>query len=103
LLEFVTKTELEKSIADNKKVVVKFGASWCSGCKAIAPYLNKIQADNPDVVFVEVNSDDEIDLVTQYNIKNLPTLIGFSNGSKVETLTGSGMSMKTLKDFVSKV
>lgn len=102
MLEKVNGLTLSEAIKDNKKVVVKFGAEWCSGCKAISPYLDKLQKDHPDVKFVEVDADVESDLVAEYNIRNLPTLISFTGTIKSGTLTGSGLNFKVLKDFVTK-
>lgn len=102
-MDSVTSSSLEEHLKTNKKIVLKFGAEWCGGCKAIKPYLAKLQELYPQVVFLEVDADVEADLVTKYNVKNLPTLVGFSNGVKVDTLTGSGLGMKVLKEFVMKI
>lgn len=102
MLGKVTNESLPETLKENNKVIVKFGAEWCSGCKAIAPILDKLQEDHPEVKFVEVDADSEADLVVQYNVKSLPTLISFVKGVKSDTLTGNGLRVKTLKDFVLK-
>lgn len=102
MLDLVTKEQLPEILQSNKKVIIKFGADWCSGCKALAPYLDRLQKDHPEVKFLEVDADEESELVAQYNVKNLPTLISFVDGTKSDTLTGSGLGMKVLKDFVLK-
>ena len=102
MLDFVDQASLKETLSSNQKVIVKFGAEWCSGCKAVAPYLDRLQKDNPQVKFVEVDADTEDQLVLEYNVKNLPTLISFTNGIKSGTLTGSGLGMKVLKDFTLK-
>ena len=101
-MESVTNSSLDEQLK-NKKVILKFSASWCSRCKAIAPYIERLESLYPEVVFLEVDADAEVELITKYKVKNLPTLVGFSNGTKVDTLTGSTLSMKVLRDFVMKV
>lgn len=102
MLDFTTHEQLPELLRGNKKVILKFGADWCAGCKSIAPYLTKLQKDHPEVRFLEVDADSQPELLAQYNVKNLPTLISFTDGTKSDTLTGSGLGMKVLKDFVLK-
>ena len=52
---------------------LKFEADWCGACKMIKPHLRRVsEAGIPVEV---VNAEYSAELVTQYNIKNLPTVI----------------------------
>ena len=59
---------------------LKFEADWCGACKMIKPTLRRVsEAGIPVEV---VNAEHSAELVTQYNIKNLPTVILVDNGGK---------------------
>lgn len=43
---------LEQAEAENRVVVIKFYASWCRACKAMAPKFAKMADEWPDIEFV---------------------------------------------------
>lgn len=58
-----------------KITVVDFYADWCGPCRQIAPHLEKLAADNPDVVLVKVDIVKWGTPVTeQYDIKSVPNI-----------------------------
>lgn len=68
-------------LAANKITVVKFGAVWCGPCKAMAPMLEKFASEFPGVSIVEVDVDKSPALAAQFNIRSLPTLVAWKNGT----------------------
>tara|TARA_R110000803_G_scaffold49809_3_gene103601 strand:- start:816 stop:1079 length:264 start_codon:yes stop_codon:yes gene_type:complete len=52
---------------------LKFEASWCGACKMIKPTLRKVEEAGIQVEVVDAEHNTE--LVTKFNIKNLPTVI----------------------------
>ncbi len=58
--------------------VLKFSATWCQPCKALAPKFEEIKqkySDNPNIVFQELDVDKCQDLATKYIIRSVPTVI----------------------------
>jgi len=57
--ELVTLAEFEEVLNSNanKLVVVDFTATWCPPCQMIAPVIETLSHDFPDVVFVKVDVD----------------------------------------------
>lgn len=43
----------------HKLVVVRFYATWCRACKAVAPIYYRMAANHPDTVFVDVPVTDK--------------------------------------------
>jgi thioredoxin 1 len=71
---------LKEIIKDNKHVIVYFYADWCFPCKTLSPLMENIKNEYSDILkVVKINSEEENDLVMEYNIRNLPTLIFFKN------------------------
>lgn len=78
----VTKDTFQKEVLDAKgTVLVDFWASWCGPCKMIAPVLEEIEAEKPDVKIAKVNVDEEMDLAVQYQITGIPALLVFRDGN----------------------
>ena len=69
-------------------VVVDFWGEGCGNCKMMAPFLVSLEAENPNVKFVKVDTGAATDLVTRFNITTLPTLVFMQNGTVKETLVG---------------
>ena len=69
-------------------VLVDFWADWCGPCKQLAPTLEEIDSEMPQVTVGRVNVDRERELAATFHIMAIPTLLIFSGGEKVKRLTG---------------
>ncbi len=52
-----------------KVVVMDFWATWCGPCRVQHPLIEKVKerfANNPDVVFLSVNTDEDVSLVKPF-------------------------------------
>ena len=83
---------------------LKFEAGWCGACKMVQPQLNKVVAEGINVE--KINAEHSAELVTQYNVRNLPTVILVDNSGKEYWRTvGSKMKadelVETYKNFVN--
>ncbi len=80
--------EYDKILAENKSVLVDFYADWCGPCKMIAPVLEEVAKETPDVTVVKVNVDELGELAQRYGVMSIPTLIAFKDGQKVNQAVG---------------
>ena len=69
-------------------VVVDFWASWCGPCMMLAPVMEELDGELPQIKFCKVNVDDERDLAMEFQIDSIPTLLCVKNGHVVKRLVG---------------
>jgi thioredoxin 1 len=68
--------------------VIKFSATWCGPCKALSPVLNEVKGEHPNVMFEDVDVDQNKDYAMQLGISSVPTVIVMKNGSEVHRFSG---------------
>ena len=79
----VNSQEFENVIAQNDVVFVDFFANWCGPCKMLAPSIDKLAQEHPEVKVVKVDVDQEPSLAMQFGVQSIPTLITFKKGQAV--------------------
>ena len=82
-------------------VLVDFWAEWCGPCRAIAPALEEIGAEFADkLTIAKVNIDDNPQTPTDYNVRGIPTLVLFKDGTPVATKVGAAPK-SVLREWVA--
>lgn len=94
----VNKNDFGSVVKDSAKtVLVDFWASWCGPCRMIAPVLEEVAAERPDVKVCKVNVDEEQELAISYGVSSIPTLLVFKNGQLVNKSIGAVPKAKILE------
>jgi len=71
-------------------VLVDFCAQWCGPCRAVAPVLEQIAAENVERLTVAKLDVDANPLTAQqYQVVSIPTLIVFNGGQPVARMVGT--------------
>jgi len=77
----VNRESFEKLVNESTTpVLADFWATWCGPCRMLAPVLEEVAAQRPDIPVCKVDVDENRDLALEYNISSIPTLIVFKNG-----------------------
>ena len=93
----LTKDTFEETINQIDVVLVDFWATWCEPCKAMAPILEEINAENLDVFKVDV--DAEMELAKSQAVRSMPTLILYEFGVETNRFIGATSKAKVLEHF----
>ncbi|MBQ9791963.1 MAG: thioredoxin [Clostridia bacterium] len=101
-MEIINKDSFEKLLKEDKVLVVDFFATWCRPCSMLAPILDKVASDMPNVAFAKVDVDEEMDLAQNYGILSIPCIIMFKDGKEADRLIGF-TTEDELKTAIEKV
>ena len=85
----ITKENFEEEVLKSEKtVLIDFWASWCMPCRMLAPTLEEIAAERPDVKVCKVNTDEQQELAIQFGITGIPALFVIKDGQVVNQTVG---------------
>jgi thioredoxin 1 len=98
----LTKENFEEVITSNDMVVVDYWADWCGPCKSFGPVFEKVSEDFPGAVFAKVDTQNEQEIASFFQIRSIPTLMIFREKVIVFSQPGA-LPEGALRDVVSKV
>lgn len=85
----------EKVLQTSHMVIVNFSSERSNSCQIFAPEFAAISQEyRGRVAFARVDVDQNADLVTQYNVDGIPTLLFFKNGQEINRIKGIVMRDK---------
>jgi len=58
-------------------VLIDFWASWCAPCRTFGPIFEAASEQNPDMVFAKVNTEEQMELAAQFQVRSIPMLAIF--------------------------
>ncbi len=106
IIKTLTDENSQQFLQSHPYVFVKFYATWCGHCKALAPDFlaaaNTLKAKGSIAVFANVDSPEERATASTYDIHGYPTLIMFKDGNLLQVYNGS-RSANDLVKFVLSV
>ena len=87
----MNKLEFEKIISESEKpIIVDFWATWCGPCMMTKPILDKLAKEYGDSVqFMPINADDSREVLEQFRVFGIPTVLTLRNGKEVGRITGA--------------
>ena len=85
----INKDNFEQIKNGEQAVLIDFYADWCGPCRMVAPIVEELAKDNPDVVIGKVNVDNDPELAQAYGVMSIPTLIVLKGGQEVARSTGA--------------
>lgn len=98
----VTTDTFEKEVLQAEgPVLVDFNADWCGPCKMLAPVIDELAEEHPEIKVVSVNIDDEEDLADEYDVFSIPCLVVFKGGEEADRSVG-GRSKDEILEMIGE-
>ena len=96
----ITDANFEELVNSGKPMVLDFWAEWCGPCRMVGPIIDELATEYEGRVTIgKMDVDNNNDVVAQFGIRNIPTVLFFKDGKVVDKQVGA--ALKTT--FVSKI
>lgn len=89
-MQYVTEADFQSEVLNaSEPVLVDFTATWCQPCKMLEPIVKQLAQDwQGRVKVVKLDADQNPNLMVQYGVLGIPTLMLFKGGQIKERITG---------------
>jgi len=89
LINVTEDTFQEEVIGSAEPVLVDFSAVWCGPCKMLDPVVKQLAGEwDGKVKVVKIDADQNPNILMQYGVMGIPTLLFFKGGEIQERVTG---------------
>lgn len=96
----VTDANFEELVNAGKPMVLDFWAEWCGPCRMVSPIIDELATEYEGKVTIgKMDVDNNNDVVAQFGIRNIPTVLFFKERKLVDKQVGAAQKSA----FVAKI
>ena len=86
----ITDANFAETLNEGKPMVLDFWAEWCGPCRMVSPIIDELANEYADRVNIgKMNVDENDEIVAQFGIRNIPTVLFFKEGQMVDKIVGA--------------
>lgn len=87
----INDSNYDELVAQGKPMVLDFWATWCGPCRKVGPTIQELADEYEGKAIIgKVNiEEDADDLVAEFGIRNVPTILFIKNGEVVDKIVGA--------------
>jgi thioredoxin len=94
-------TQKEWNFKGKKPAIIDFYADWCGPCKMVAPILEELSNEFPNITMYKVNTEVEQELSSLFQIRSIPSILFIPLG-KQPMMQAGAMPKTALKEIIQK-
>ncbi len=88
-MTIITKDNFKSEVEEfSGLAVIDLYADWCGPCRMLAPVLDELEGEYPEVKFCKINVDNEPELAKAFNVKNIPMVALVKDNTFVDMSIG---------------
>ena len=88
-MTIITKDNFKSEVEEfSGLAVIDLYADWCGPCRMLAPILDELEGEFPEVKFCKINVDNEPELAKAFNVKNIPMVALVKDNTFVDMSIG---------------
>lgn len=69
-------------------VVIDLYADWCGPCRMLAPTVEELEREMPDVKFAKLNVDNELELAKLFKVTSIPLIALVKDNTYIDKSVG---------------
>jgi len=92
----------EWSFNGKKPAIVDYFAEWCSPCKTIAPILEELSTEYPDIDIYKVDTEAQPEVAGAFGIQSIPSILFIPMEGQPQMAMGA-LPKETFKLAISEI
>lgn len=88
ILKEIDSSSLKIAIDNKETFIVEFSADWCHPCKLLQPTMEELAKEHTNIPFYKIDVDSNNDVLDEYNIGAVPTVMFYGNGENLLRVKG---------------
>jgi len=93
--------EKEWNYKGDKPAIIDFYADWCGPCKMVAPILEELSNENPEVIIYKVDTEVEQELSVVFQIRSIPSIL-FIPKDRQPMMQAGALPKNALQEIIDK-
>ena len=98
---FDYKQEKEWKYKGDKPAIIDFYADWCGPCKMVAPILEELSNEHPEVHIYKVDTEVEQELAAVFRIRSIPSML-FIPINTLPIMQAGALPKHVLEEIIEK-
>lgn len=87
----VTQEQLEELKNNGKKILLELYGVWCGPCKTLMPRLSNLSTKYPDITFIKMDVDLNVDFIKSLDINTVPTIMIYNGDTLISRSLGANI------------
>ena len=90
------------SFKGSRPAIIDFYADWCGPCKMVAPLLEELSVEYPNVDFYKVDTDAQNELAAAFGIRSIPSILFIPVSGQPQMALGA-LPKETIKKAIKDI